>query len=685
AVGGDRTAVAVQDTGEAVAALLAALSCAYTARRSHRRLARGWWLLAAAAASWSLGGWIWWTYDLVLRIAVPYPSFADISYLASVPLAVAGILAFPSTPRTAAHRWRAVTDGGTVAAAVIFVGWALGLSTSYLDTPLPLLSRIVVVAYPATDILLIALLAQLLLRTIGGLRSSAALLLLGYGLIFVADGSYTFLSLRGSYGLLGSLYNLGWVAGFLCFALAPRWPVRGARAAVEDDPVDVWQLAVPWLAIGAVILTVMWMGITGQAAGAALAVIGSALGLFFLSSQALALRDSLTLLGKSRRTEADLQARTALLNEVIGRAPLGIARLDADLRIKDSNPRLSSMLAMPASKLIGSLITDFMTAEDHRQATERQVRFRSGELESIEVDGEMARGDGTKIWVHRSISTVRKPNGAIDYFLVMYEDATARHEVEQAALTNVATLEKLNQLKSEFTSMVSHEFRTALVGIQGYSEMMSTEELTPAEVKQFSSDINSDALRLNRMITEMLDLDRMESGRMTLHLEAMNLNHLVEDAADRAQMTTSMHRVTTDLDSNLPLVDGDSDRLTQVMSNLLSNAIKYSPEGGEVLVKTRHEDGNVAVSVRDHGQGIPPEFIGRIFGRYERYDMGGKNQVGGTGLGLAIAQQILQLHKGRIWVESQTGEGSVFQFTIPAAAGAAPLPAASTKVEPAAA
>jgi signal transduction histidine kinase len=214
-------------------------------------------------------------------------------------------------------------------------------------------------------------------------------------------------------------------------------------------------------------------------------------------------------------------------------------------------------------------------------------------------------------------------------------------------------------------SIVSHEFRTALTGIQGYSELMSSQEVEPTEVKEFAGDINADALRLNRMITEMLDLDRIESGRMVMHMESVDLNQILADAVDRARMTSSTHAIVLSLDPEIPRLQGDSDRLTQVVANLLSNAVKYSPDGGEIEVATRRAGANVEAAVRDHGPGIPPEFIGRIFGRYERFDSG-KNQPVGTGLGLAIAQQIIQLHNGRIWVENSVGGGSTFAFAIPA-------------------
>ena len=247
----------------------------------------------------------------------------------------------------------------------------------------------------------------------------------------------------------------------------------------------------------------------------------------------------------------------------------------------------------------------------------------------------------------------------------MFEDITAKHEAEEAAMANLAGLERLNQLKSEFVSMVSHEFRTALVGIQGFSEILLDESLGPDEVKGLANDINSDAQRLNRMIGEMLDLDRMEAGKIRLSPKAVDINALVRDAAERAEMASEKHSIKTDLDQALPVINADPDRLIQVVSNLVSNAVKYSPDGGEVKISTRSADGQVVVAVADQGVGIPPEFISRLFGRYERFESNRTSKVVGTGLGLAICRQIVELHGGRIWAESQLGSGSTFQFSLP--------------------
>ena len=132
-------------------------------------------------------------------------------------------------------------------------------------------------------------------------------------------------------------------------------------------------------------------------------------------------------------------------------------------------------------------------------------------------------------------------------------------------------------------------------------------------------------------------------------------------------MVTSTLEIYTALEAGIPEVLGNSDRLVQVVTNLISNAVKYSPDGGEILISTHFAAGAVDVSITDHGVGIPADFVDRLFGRFERYEKT-PSKVIGTGLGLAIARQIIEMHSGKIWVESGDGGGSVFHFTIPAIA-----------------
>jgi signal transduction histidine kinase len=240
-----------------------------------------------------------------------------------------------------------------------------------------------------------------------------------------------------------------------------------------------------------------------------------------------------------------------------------------------------------------------------------------------------------------------------------------RQEAESQNKSLVSMAEELvhtNQTQRQFVATVSHEFRTALMGIQGFSELLCEETYSPEESKEFASNIFGEAVRLERMITALLDLEQMKSGRMSLTLSRVDLNTLIRKVLDHLRLTSLGHDFCLQLDSTLECM-GDSDKLEQVMTNLLSNAIKYSPNGGEILVGSRVEQGMVQVWVQDHGTGIPSEFFEEIFVPYSR--MGTTRYIKGTGLGLSISRQIIQMHGGHIWVESSLGQGSRFQFAIP--------------------
>src|SRR5438093_8910502 len=162
-----------------------------------------------------------------------------------------------------------------------------------------------------------------------------------------------------------------------------------------------------------------------------------------------------------------------------------------------------------------------------------------------------------------------------------------------------------------------------------------------------------------------MDLDKMESGRMQLHLEPVDLNAIVTESVDRLRPNAPRRPRTLPLHPLIGELSGDRDKLTQVMANLLNNAVKYSPNGGDIVVSTRVEGNTAHVVVRDHGMGIPKEALDAIFERYGRVESPATRHIQGTGLGLPIVRQIVQLHGGTVWAESTVGEGSVFHVTLP--------------------
>lgn len=664
-IGGDSVTSEVSNIGQTLAALVAAASCGWAAQRSRGRLRMAWALLAASALSWGAGQVVWSYFALVKGVAVPFPSAADIGYLIAIPFAVSGVLAFPTAAGRGATRGRALLDGTMVALSLLFVSWALGLGQLYHQSQSSLLAQWIGLAYPIGDIVILTVLFIALRRSLPAHRGRLILLIGGLGANAFSDSTFAFLNANGSYLTSSELFSCGWIYGYAMVALAPLWPERVAHETADEGPITLWRMLLPWFGLIAVVATALGLVAAGRAMDPFLAFPGAGLVAILMASQALAYSDSLSLLARSKSAEAKLRERETMLSNVIDHAPQGVARITTEGRIANANPRLASMLASPLELVVGAGLDQFIAGEMLTRAYDSVRPMTPGAGDTYETEGRALRADGSEFWLHWSLTPIRRLDHSIDYFMAMFEDITAKHESEETAQANLTQLEKLNQLKSEFVSMVSHEFRTALVGIQGFSELLRDSDLDVREIKSVAGDINSDAERLSRMITRMLDLDRLEAGKIRLELRAVHVNDLIRKAVERARVSTANHDVFDDLQPNLPYVQGDPDRLTEVLSNLLSNAIKYSPDGGEIAVRSRLQGGFVEIAVIDHGLGIPPEFINRLFGRYERYENKNASKIIGTGLGLAITRQIVEMHGGKISVDSKVGSGSEFTFTIP--------------------
>jgi PAS domain S-box-containing protein len=661
----DDATVAVDDIGEGVAAFIAVASCGYAAYRNVGRTRLAWSMFAASAFSWAVGEMVWAVYEVGMGIDVPFPSWADAGYLLAIPFAITGVFAFTSAPTRLATRSETVLAGSIVALSLLFIAWAYGLGQVYEQSSQSFTAQVIALAYPIGDIVTATVLVVALRRARRPEVGRMLLLLGGLACNALADSAFAFMTANGTYGVLGSVLDAGWVVGYLLIALAPLWPARATNVEVAEGPIELWQLALPWVAVLAASVTVFRLALVNEGLDRFATVLAGGIGILFVANQVLTHRDSLDLLEKSHKAEGQLARRNSLLDEIVSHAPLGIARVGADMKVIDVNPRMAALLRTEPSKMVGAAVAAYLHPDEFERVFEVFQPLWRGAVDTVESESRAIRADSSEVWLHWSATGVRNARGRIDYFIAMYEDSDAEHAANAAAAAHLAGLERLNRLKSEFVSLVSHEFRTALVGISGFSEMIRDEDVSLDEAKAYAGDINKDAERLNRMINDMLDLDRIEAGRLTLQVQPVDVNALLGDALERARAASSRHTFAPSLATENPTVQADPDRLAQVVSNLLSNAIKYSPEGGEIALTSLTRDGVVEVSVRDHGVGIEPEFVDRLFSRYERYEKS-SNKILGTGLGLAITRQIIEMHGGKIWVDSKPGEGSDFRFTIPA-------------------
>jgi signal transduction histidine kinase len=248
---------------------------------------------------------------------------------------------------------------------------------------------------------------------------------------------------------------------------------------------------------------------------------------------------------------------------------------------------------------------------------------------------------------------------------------TAQYLEEQSdELTRLnEELAKANRLKSDFLANMSHELRTPLNSIIGFSDMLLTQEIGALNAMQqdFLETVARNGRHLLQLISELLDLSKIEAGHLQLVSESLDLRELLREAADSVRAQTEQRRHVLDLElPPSPLtVTADHVRVRQVLLNLLSNAIKFTPDGGKVRLLGRREDGAVRVEVIDTGIGIAPEDQPKLFKEFIQVDASASRHYEGTGLGLALCKRLVELHGGRIGCESARGQGSTFWFTLP--------------------
>jgi signal transduction histidine kinase len=230
-------------------------------------------------------------------------------------------------------------------------------------------------------------------------------------------------------------------------------------------------------------------------------------------------------------------------------------------------------------------------------------------------------------------------------------------------------IEAANRHKSEFLANMSHELRTPLNAIIGFSEVLGERMFGELNEKQaeYTDDILSSGRHLLSLINEILDLSKVEAGRMELELARFDLPLAIDNARTFVRERAAKHGINLDVtvDERLGEFVGDERKIKQILLNLLSNAVKFTPEGGRIGINARQVDSFVEISVSDTGIGIAPEDQAKIFEEFRQVGGDYAHKKEGTGLGLTLAKKFVELHGGRIWVESEVGKGSTFSFTLP--------------------
>lgn len=356
------------------------------------------------------------------------------------------------------------------------------------------------------------------------------------------------------------------------------------------------------------------------------------------------------------REMADAQAtRLRALLESVGEA---IVMVDTLGLCVVANHQVGSVLGLPAEQIIGKSVHELHSLALRTFGVGGAFQWQPGpdggppiEIETTVVE---TREERPRVF-HEFAAPVQDDQGRVIGRIYVYRDITKETEVDR--------------MKSEFIATVSHELRTPMTSIKGSLGLVlggASGEL-PADARDLLTIAQNNTDRLIRLINDILDISRIEAGKMEIRRVPLSVADAVKRAVQEMDGFARQRsiKVRTEIPEGLPRVMADPDRLEQVLVNLISNAVKFSPAGTEVLLRAEQDQTRVRIDVVDQGPGIPAEQATAIFEKFHRIDNAASRKTGGTGLGLAICRAIVEEHGGTIWVDSQPGEGATFSFVLP--------------------
>ncbi|MCM2283472.1 MAG: ATP-binding protein [Desulfobacula sp.] len=376
---------------------------------------------------------------------------------------------------------------------------------------------------------------------------------------------------------------------------------------------------------------------------------------------------------------------TSVLNFLASQTAIAIENQGLVARINNSNAYLTNMLESISNgimavnmkgevTLINKNVTAILGIKTKKVINRHYQSFLKGNLKqemdqlfnSIRDKGFVMESmvhhapfKGIHIMIGITASLLVDKNRNTIGIIFIFRDMSASKEIER--------LTRLDEMKSEFVSNVSHELRTPLSIIKAYSEALLT-QVKPQDHntrEQFLSVIDSETDRLSTIVSNLLDLSRIEAGKFRLDYSVFSLKDLVNSVISVFKAKPSNIDILTDFHESLPEVEADLEKIREVLINLIANSIKFSPMGGTVNITLEPQDGFVSCSVSDTGIGIPKDKTKHIFKKFYRVDNSDIAEIPGTGLGLSIVKHVLDAHRGRITVDSILGEGSVFTFFLP--------------------
>ncbi|MCE4554899.1 hybrid sensor histidine kinase/response regulator [Roseateles cellulosilyticus] len=377
---------------------------------------------------------------------------------------------------------------------------------------------------------------------------------------------------------------------------------------------------------------------------------------------------------RTRAAEDAMRRSESRFRAVYARAPVGVCLLDSvNGTVLDANPAMLALLRRDAGQVVGRPLADFATPERRAQASAFGAALASAQ-DSATRELALQDPDGNEIPLEWSTVPDIEPRVCLAMAVDLrprIELARQRESLLDRERDARSEAERISRMKDELIAVLSHELRTPLNAIMGWAHVLQKRP-TPDMLERAAAAIDRNVTVQARMISDILDMSRMNIGKLPLALEPVDLRELIDATVNAVQATFNERnqRLKLELDAIDQPLHADGSRIQQVLWNLLGNAAKFSPAGSEITLRTRDVGGGVAIAVIDQGQGISAEFLPHVFERFTQSDVASNRRHGGLGLGLSIVKHIVELHGGRVSAHSQgTDRGATFEVWLPLQAG----------------
>jgi two-component system CheB/CheR fusion protein len=352
-----------------------------------------------------------------------------------------------------------------------------------------------------------------------------------------------------------------------------------------------------------------------------------------------------------KKSEISLRESAERFRAMISQSTAGVVQMDLGGRFTLVNRKFCGIVGYNESELLNMKMVDLVHEDDGKQ---NQALLSQLGTQGLPFDAEqrLVCKDGSLRWVTVSVSAIRNQEGKSEAAVAVYHDITERKALEQQ--------------KDEFIGIASHELKTPLTSIKSYAEIVleTLQKSKDNKAVALMQKLNSQIDRLTGLVRDLLDTTKITDGKLVLSFEKFNINKLVEEQLEEMKRLSDKHDLIHKAGILKP-VEGDRERIGQVLTNLVTNAIKYSPSGGKVIISTENKGNHLLVSVADKGIGIADKYKERVFDRFFRISNAELKTFPGMGLGLYISSIIIQRHGGTIDVKSKPGKGAVFRFTLP--------------------